>query len=718
MFTHTARRPAAHRIRLAWGAVVVAVVAVVSLGLVPASAVASTTASISGTVTGADTSGAGLANANVTLTLAGGTQVASTSSDSSGAYSFTGLSAAKYVVQVQPDYVTNYLTTSVPVTVADGQAVTGLNAVLPVGGTISGTVSLPTGTLAQPAGVALIGSTATSTSPGDLFSMSTASDGTFTFVGVAPGSYTIAYTGPFGSNVAPQFWKSATSIATASYFTVAAGQAVTGKDAVLQPGSSVSGTVTSSGAHSPVAYASVQALAADGTVVGNGTTASDGTYSITSLGSGSVTLEFMPPLSANYLTQWWQGASSQAAASYFDVPAGGALTGYDAQLTPGATISGTVLDSSGNPIPYATASALKAGDTFSTQGFADSTGAYTIAALTPGDYTVSFDGSGAGNFAASWWNNATSPATATVIHVSDQQQVTGVNATLTAGASIAGTVSGLTSSGVVFPAENATIDAVRADGSVASEVYADNSGAYTIGNLVPGTYDLHILPQGDTTDFLPQWYRGSSSQATATPVTVSAGQTLTGVDVTLAASVTTPPLTTATPKILGVARVGFFLLVNPGKWGPGRVALSFQWLRNSAPIPGATSPYYRAVAADAGATLTVAVTGTKTGYSTSTVTSTPTSLVTGGRLQTATPTVSGSARVGATLTASTGAWGPSPVTLSLLWYRDRTPIAGATGTSYTVVGADRGATITVVVTGTKPGFTAATEKSNGIRIAR
>jgi hypothetical protein len=718
MFANPVRRPATRRIRLIWGAATVAMLALVGAGLGPLSASASSTGSIAGVVSGADTAGAGLANANITLTLAGGTQVANTSSDSSGAYSFTGLSAAKYVVQIQPDYTTNYLTTSVPVTIADGQAVTGLNAVLPVGGTISGTVSLSTGPLAQPAGVALIGSTATSTSPGDLFSMSTASDGTFTFVGVAPGSYTIAYTGPFGSNLAPQFWQSATSIATASYFTVAAGQAVTGKDAVLQPGSSVSGTVTSGAAHSPVASASVQALAADGTVIGNGSTAADGTYSITGLGSGSITLEFIPPFSANYLTQWWQGASSQAVSSYFDVPAGGALTGYDAQLAPGATISGTILDSSGNPVPYATASALKAGDTFPTQGFADSTGAYTIPALTPGDYTVSFDGSGAGNDAASWWNNATSPATATVIHVTDQQQVTGVNATLTPGGSISGTVSGLTPSGVVFPAANATIDAVRADGSVASEVYADNSGAYTIANLVPGTYDLHVFPQGDTTDFLPQWYRGQTSQATATPVTVSAGQSLTGVDVTLAAAVTTPPLTTATPKILGVPRVGFFLLVNPGKWGPAHVALSFQWLRNGTPIAGATSPFYRVVTADAGATLTVAVTGRKSGYSTATVASAPTPLVTGGRLQTATPTVSGTARVGGTLTVAPGVWGPSPVGLTLQWYRDRAPIPGATATNYTVTGADRGTTITVVVTGTKPGFTTATEKSTGLHIAR
>ena len=51
---------------------------------------------------------------------------------------------------------------------------------------------------------------------------------------------------------------------------------------------------------------------------------------------------------------------------------------------------------------------------------------------------------------------------------------------------------------------------------------------------------------------------------------------------------------------------------------------------------------------------------------------------------TSTPTVSGTAKVGSTLTAKAGTWAPAPVTLAYQWYRGSVRIAGATKSTYTV----------------------------------
>ncbi|HEY4153336.1 MAG TPA: carboxypeptidase-like regulatory domain-containing protein, partial [Pseudolysinimonas sp.] len=451
----------------------------------PLSASASTTASISGVVAGADAPGAGLADVDVALTLAGGTQVDFTSTDSTGAYSFTGLQAATYLVQFSDDYNTGHLgATSSPLVLADGQSLSNVNGSLAVGGSISGRISLSTGSLTQPASVALVGQGADVTDPGDLFFIGTAPDGKFTFTGVSAGSYTLAFEAPYGSDWAPQYWSGSATLTDATYFTVTAGQTASNKNAVLQPGSSVSGTVTGSGA--PVSFGFVQAIGADGIADGNAMTASDGSYTVTGLPVGSQTLKFMPPFSANFVPQWWSGASTAADAQYFDVPADGALTGYDADLVAGATISGTIKDAEGNPIPFASAYARNGGDVFGTGGFANGAGNYSITGLSAGDYTVQFDASGAGGYESGWWDGASDPATATVLHVGAQQQVTGIDSALGAGATISGTVSGLTTGGVSFAAANATITAVRPDGSQASQVYADESGAYTVANLPAG----------------------------------------------------------------------------------------------------------------------------------------------------------------------------------------------------------------------------------------
>jgi beta-glucanase (GH16 family) len=78
---------------------------------------------------------------------------------------------------------------------------------------------------------------------------------------------------------------------------------------------------------------------------------------------------------------------------------------------------------------------------------------------------------------------------------------------------------------------------------------------------------------------------------------------------------------TPTPKIRGTVAVGKTVTVDAGTWRPAPVTLSYQWLRNGREIPGATAGSFAITSVDAKTTLSVRVTGQKTGYTTVATTS-------------------------------------------------------------------------------------------------
>ena len=67
------------------------------------------------------------------------------------------------------------------------------------------------------------------------------------------------------------------------------------------------------------------------------------------------------------------------------------------------------------------------------------------------------------------------------------------------------------------------------------------------------------------------------------------------------------------------------------------------------------------------------------------------------------PSISGDARVGATLRADGGTWSAPSPTLTYQWLRSGTPIAGATLPTYRAKGADVGSRLAARVTAAAPG---------------
>ncbi|MDN4474050.1 leucine-rich repeat domain-containing protein [Demequina zhanjiangensis] len=176
-------------------------------------------------------------------------------------------------------------------------------------------------------------------------------------------------------------------------------------------------------------------------------------------------------------------------------------------------------------------------------------------------------------------------------------------------------------------------------------------------------------------------------------------------------------LSTTGPTISGNHDVGATLKAKAAAWGPGTVALSYQWRRDGVAIPGATSTSYKVTSADAGHSLSVTVTGRRSGYTTQSRTSggfTIKRMLTG----VTAPTVSGSPDAGKTLTAAVEPWGPGTVAMTYQWKRDGVTITGATKKTYTLTKADAGHAITVTVKGAKSGYSTRTRTSAAITVHR
>jgi hypothetical protein len=248
--------------------------------------------------------------------------------------------------------------------------------------------------------------------------------------------------------------------------------------------------------------------------------------------------------------------------------------------------------------------------------------------------------------------------------------------------------------------------------------------AFTDVDARVGLYSTHLqwdtivgdVPAASPLTALPSWLsaaitqRGAAENCTHAPLTggrVALAQWTDGVlDFNLACRQFS---VTRIPTVTGAARVGSRLTAHSGAWAPGGITLAYRWLRNGSAIAGATHPTYTLQRADAGARISVRVTGTRLAYNAASRTSTVVQVARS--LTTAKPTITGTARKGATLTAHAGRWAPTSVSLAYQWRRDGAAIAGATGTRHVVAGKDVGHRITVTVTGTKRGYTTARRSS-------
>ncbi len=167
------------------------------------------------------------------------------------------------------------------------------------------------------------------------------------------------------------------------------------------------------------------------------------------------------------------------------------------------------------------------------------------------------------------------------------------------------------------------------------------------------------------------------------------------------------------PTVTGNLNVGQVLTAVPGVWAPVPTSFTYQWRRDGGDISSATASTYTLTADDLGEQMSVVVTAVKSGYASTMRTSASSASVAAALFTTApVPTITGTVKVGSTLTGVPGTWNPvvSSSDFGWVWSSSSsatgtyTAIDGATASAYVLRAEDQGKFIKVTVTGVKSGF--------------
>lgn len=157
----------------------------------------------------------------------------------------------------------------------------------------------------------------------------------------------------------------------------------------------------------------------------------------------------------------------------------------------------------------------------------------------------------------------------------------------------------------------------------------------------------------------------------------------------------------------GAPVAGSTLQAVPGDWGASGTTFTYQWQRNDVDIKGATSASYVAIKDDVDANLSVTITGTALGHSTTAKTSATLAIL--GTLVPGQVSITGTPSSGNTLSVSSSGWKPGQVSFVYAWYRDGTLVeSGANANTYSLTSKDVGSLITATVTGSETGYATAT----------
>ncbi|MGF0117722.1 hypothetical protein ACQFYA_15600 [Promicromonospora sp. Marseille-Q5078] len=336
------------------------------------------------------------------------------------------------------------------------------------------------------------------------------------------------------------------------------------------------------------------------------------------------------------------------------------------------------------------------------------------------------------------WTPADAGLTFTYRWLADDVELPGqVDYALTVPAPAAGhalsvEITGSAPEGAVNGAASATVVVHAADVVAPGELATDDpqvTGTAQVGKTltaVPGTW-------APAATFTYRWLRSGSpiSGATARTYTLTsadAGRSV-ALEVTgkaagydpetrtsAAKTVALGTLTASTPTLSGTVRVGSKVTAKAGTWSSG-TSLKYQWYASGRSISGATRSTYTPTASVKGRTLSVKVTGTRSGYTPTTRTSSG-KKVAAGVISAPRPKIKGIVRVGSKVSASRGTWSPSASTYRYQWRVNGAKVKGATKSTYTLPSKHAGKKLTVTVTGSRSGYTTKTMTSSSSRILR
>ncbi|MEI5584037.1 MULTISPECIES: carboxypeptidase regulatory-like domain-containing protein [unclassified Agromyces] len=356
----------------------------------------------------------------------------------------------------------------------------------------------------------------------------TGTDGSYRIDDVAPGTYSIQF---FGDSAhVGEWWDDRVGRSDAQTFEIGAGEHLGSMDAALSEGASISGIVTDpDGARLPDATVRVYGMRS-GTWgwLKSTTTDASGAYRFGVLGAGIHAVHVLPPAGTGMVDEWWDDSAFERTSTRFEVARDEVVSGIDVELPRAATITGVVSGADGAPLHdvsvRAWTTSTAQGDGVAHYARTDEHGVYVMEGLKAARYQMRF----------------TPPATSE--HLPEESgefavaagAVVRQNASLVAGASIAGRVTGREGT----PLASARVTLTPANGP-SETVSTAADGTYRFAQLPAGSYTLHFdnaatgLMLFDGSDYFAEWWRDAPERDQRTFFDLATGQHLTGMDAEL-----------------------------------------------------------------------------------------------------------------------------------------------------------------------------------------
>ena len=400
------------------------------------------------------------------------------------------------------------------------QIVRGIDAAMPPGAAITGTVRAKTARGRPLAGVCVYGS---GNNLGDSTSAVTAKNGTYRLEGLYPGKVQVSFD-PTCEGVVITGYLPAQRTVTAK-----AGHIRTGVNAYLHLGGGISGVIR--GPNGAPADPCV-------TVVDNNEdfTIADarGRYLIDGVPPGKYAVFFDSGCdsSGSLAPQWYNNKPDDGSANLVTFTAG-KIDHINATLHPGGTLTGVLRSPAGKPIvgdcvdllsPQAvTGLADPTGDDMT-----DDNGRYFMNDLPPGVYQLSFGCGYVYRFPSQWFRSKPDSSSANYLAIDP-----GVTTTVDQTVGLAGIIKGKVTDKAGRPIPSICVNVANArDGQFVTPIDSGavtNHGRYQVGQLAPGRY-LVQFTDCNASIYGSQWYRGKNTETFATPVTVRARQATVGIN--------------------------------------------------------------------------------------------------------------------------------------------------------------------------------------------
>jgi uncharacterized repeat protein (TIGR01451 family) len=228
----------------------------------------------------------------------------------------------------------------------------------------------------------------------------------------------------------------------------------------------------------------------------------------------------------NVVDEYYSNKPSLASADVVTVAGDQTVALGDVTMDVGAIASGQVTNMSGTPLANATVRAYDVSGNQSAYTYADASGNYTLDRIPIGGAKLRFSRNG---YALEFYDDQPSLGSGSTLATQSGVTIAGVNAQLSAGGTISGSVRSL--QGVPIAASVRLYSVLDSTFSRATVTSSATTGAFTFANVKPGDYKIYVSAAG--TSVAPEWYNNGVSFAGASVVSVAEGATTSNVNVVL-----------------------------------------------------------------------------------------------------------------------------------------------------------------------------------------